>query len=138
MNPIEVAGCVILDDYARILLIHRNDGRRSHWELPGGKVERGETAEEAAVRELQEELGVDVRLIGALGSEIFEQGDATYRYNWFQAALTSGELHIVEADEYDDADYFELEDMPGLALSTNMLILYPKIYSGEISIDTNA
>ena len=138
METIELAGCVILDDYGRILLIHRSDVDQPHWELPGGKIEEDETAEEAAVRELKEELDVDVRLVGSLGSELLEQGNKVYKYNWFQAVIAQGIVKIMEAYEYDDADYFELEDMPSLALSTNMLVLYPKIYSGEISIDTSA
>ncbi|MBC7707723.1 NUDIX hydrolase [Polaromonas sp.] len=136
MNITELSGCVILDDYGRILLLHRNSGDTTHWELPGGKLERGETAEEAAVRELEEELGVNVRLVGALGSEIFEQDEQEYRYNWFQAVIEAGRLAILEPDEYDDFDYYELEDMPSLSLSTNMLILYPKIFSGEVSLES--
>ncbi|MDL2341908.1 MAG: NUDIX hydrolase [Patescibacteria group bacterium] len=136
MKQIELAGCVIVDDYGRILLLHRSSGKFTHWELPGGKIERDETAEEAAVRELAEELGVDVRLIGALGSDVFEQDEQAYHYHWFQAVIEGGELTIAEPDDYDDFDYFEIEDMPGLALSNNMLVLYPKIYNGEVSLET--
>lgn len=136
MKPIELAGCVILDDYGRILLIHRSGGN-ALWELPGGKVEDYEVAEDAAIRELSEELGVHVRLVGTLGSETFEQDEQYYQYHWFQAVVETGVLKIGEPDDFDDFDYFELEDMPSLALSTNMLILYPKIDSGEVSLDTS-
>ena len=135
MKPIYLAGCIILDDYGRLLLIHRREGEFGHWELPGGKIEDEETAEEAAVRELKEELDVDVNLIGALGSEVFEDGDFAVHYQWFQAVISGGRLRVVETDKHDDFDYFELEDLPSLALSTNMLVLYPKIYSGEVSLD---
>jgi ADP-ribose pyrophosphatase YjhB (NUDIX family) len=138
MKTIEIAGCVILDDYGRILLIHRSDAKEPHWELPGGKLETDETAEEAAVRGLREELDIDVRLVGSLGSELSEQGDRVYQYNWFQAVIAEGLLNIMDTHSHDDADYFDLEDMPSIALSNNMLILYPKIYSGEISIDSSA
>lgn len=137
MKPTELAGCVILNDYGQILLIHRSSGEYAHWELPGGKIEADEIAEVTAIRELKEELGVRVRLIGSLGSETFEQDERFYVYHWFQAVIESGELAIGEPDKFDDFDYFELEDMPSLALSTNMLILYPKIDSGEVSIDRN-
>ena len=135
MKPIQLAGCVIVDDYDRVLLIHRGTDRFTHWELPGGKIEPAETAEVAAVRELKEELGVDVWLVKALGNETFSEGETTYQYHWFQAVITSGELAIQEPEIFDDFDYVELEDMPSLALSSNMLILYPKIYSGEIALE---
>ena len=137
MKLIELAGCVILDEYGRMLLLHRSTGNFTHWELPGGKVERYETAEEAAVRELEEELSVQVRLTSSLGSDTFEEADQEYNYHWFQAVIEGGELSIAEPDNYDDFDFFELEDLPSLALSNNMLVLYPKIYSGEVSIDTS-
>ena len=138
MKPIELAGCVILDEYGQMLLLHRNDGERLQWEMPGGEMEDYETTEEAAVRELHEELGLEVRLIGSLGSGLFEHNEQTYKYNWFQAVITDGSPAIIETDLFDDFDYFEFEDMPSLALSENMLILYPKIYSGEISVDFQA
>ncbi len=127
----------MLDDYGRILLIHRSGGDSVHWELPGGKVEDYEVAEDAAIRELSEKLGVQVRLIGTLGSDTFEQDERYYQYHWFQAVVESGVLALGEPEDYDDFDYFELEDMPSLALSTDMLILYPKIDSGEVSLDTS-
>lgn len=126
---------MIVDGYDRILLLHRNTGQFQHWELPGGKVERGETAEAAAVRELQEELGIHVRLVKALGSEEFEDAHGQFRYYWFQAAITSGEPEVLEPGKFDDVDYFDLEDLLSLSLSANMQILLPKLASGEIVLD---
>jgi 8-oxo-dGTP diphosphatase len=129
-----LAGCVIVDEYGRILLLHRDAGDKSCWELPGGKVERDELPESAAVRELREELGVDVRLIRNLGSGEFEANDTEYIYHWFQAGIAAGEPELMEPDKFDDFDYFELEDMLGLALSGNMQVLLPKIASGEVAL----
>lgn len=135
MSPTILAGCVIVDDYDRILLLHRNTKQFQHWELPGGKVERGETAEAAAVRELEEELGVKVRLVKALGNEEFEDAHGHFRYYWFQAEIVGGEPEVQESDKFDDFDYFDLEDLLSLSLSANMQVLLPKLASAEIQLD---
>jgi 8-oxo-dGTP diphosphatase len=57
-----VAACVLLDGEGRILIAKRPQGRSlaGLWEFPGGKVEQGESPEHALVRELAEELGIDI------------------------------------------------------------------------------
>lgn len=58
-----VAAAVLVDRDGRILLAQRPEGKAMAglWEFPGGKIEQGETAEDALVRELHEELGIDTR-----------------------------------------------------------------------------
>ena len=57
-----VAACVLLDGEGRILIAKRPPARSlaGLWEFPGGKVEQGESPEHALVRELAEELGIDI------------------------------------------------------------------------------
>jgi 8-oxo-dGTP diphosphatase len=57
-----VAAAVLLDGEGRVLLAQRPQGKSlaGLWEFPGGKIEAGERPEAALVRELHEELGVDV------------------------------------------------------------------------------
>lgn len=132
----QLAGCVLLDDYGRMLLLHRSTEKSSQWELPGGKIEENELPEQAAVRELQEELGVEVRLTRALGVGEFEDGEREFAYTWFQAQIMGGEPQILEPETFDDFDYFDMEDLMGLALSANMTVLLAKIIDGSVALDS--
>ncbi len=57
-----VSACALVDVEGRVLLAQRPEGKSMAglWEFPGGKVEAGETPEETLIRELAEELGIDV------------------------------------------------------------------------------
>jgi 8-oxo-dGTP diphosphatase len=68
MKQIHVVAGVIRDARGRILLARRTQGRdlAGLWEFPGGKVEPGESPEDALVRELREELGIEARVGEAL------------------------------------------------------------------------
>jgi 8-oxo-dGTP diphosphatase len=69
-TPLRVVGAVIMDG-GLILACRRRPGKSSAglWEFPGGKVEPGETAEVALVRELREELDVEVAVAQLLHRE---------------------------------------------------------------------
>jgi 8-oxo-dGTP diphosphatase len=58
-----VAALALVDEDGRILLTQRPEGKpmAGLWEFPGGKVEAGETPEAALIREIREELGIELR-----------------------------------------------------------------------------
>ena len=62
-RPIPAASAVVINAANEVLLIQRgSEPYQGFWSLPGGAVEWGETLEEAAVREVREECGIDIRI----------------------------------------------------------------------------
>ena len=58
-----VVACALIDPDMRVLLAQRPEGKpmAGLWEFPGGKVDKGETPEQALIRELAEELGIETK-----------------------------------------------------------------------------
>ena len=79
-----VAAVVLVDTDGRVLLAQRPEGKQMAglWEFPGGKVDPGETPEAALIRELREELGIDVAA-SCLAPFTF----ASHRYADFQLLM---------------------------------------------------
>jgi 8-oxo-dGTP diphosphatase len=70
---VSVGGVVIFD--GRVALIRRgNEPRKGEWSIPGGKLELGETLLEGVRREVREEIGIDVEVVG-----LIEALDRVYR-----------------------------------------------------------
>ena len=63
IKTVLVVACALVDTDGRVLIAKRPQGRpmAGLWEFPGGKVEVGETPEAAMIRELAEELGIEVK-----------------------------------------------------------------------------
>ncbi|MBB4305569.1 8-oxo-dGTP diphosphatase [Rhodobium orientis] len=62
MNLLLVVACALIDVDGRVLIARRPEGKAlaGLWEFPGGKLEPGERPEDSLIRELNEELGIDI------------------------------------------------------------------------------
>lgn len=121
---IRLAGCVLRNDSGHIGLLHRHLSGFDWWELPGGKVEAGESDEEAAIRELFEELGVTITRTAPLGSALFTYGSREYRYIWYEALEFNGDPTLKEPEVFDEFRYFALPPDPSLTYSPNAKLLF--------------
>lgn len=127
-----LAGCAIIKD-GRILLIRRI--KTGWYELPGGKIEDGETAEETATREIKEELCVDINIISQLGQKDFSENGYTLSYTWFHADFFDNQQPTIgEPEKFDDLKFIELEKLKDFKLSPNMENFVGEMELNKISL----
>ncbi|HEY0540737.1 MAG TPA: (deoxy)nucleoside triphosphate pyrophosphohydrolase [Actinoallomurus sp.] len=112
MSSLVVGAAIIAD--GRLLAAQRSAPVElaGGWELPGGKVEPGETDEEALIRECREELGIEV----AVGQRVGEDWPlhTGYIMHVWTAAIADGEPTALEHSELRWLTEAELFDVPWL------------------------
>ena len=94
---VEVVAALIWDK-DKFLICQRpeNKARGLLWEYVGGKVEAGETKQEALIRECKEELDVTISVGDAFMDVIHEYPDITVHLTLFHAQIESGEIRLLE------------------------------------------
>ena len=99
---VEVSAAVLQRPDNSFLLAQRPPDKiwAGYWEFPGGKVEPGETPRHALVRELREELGIEVETAYPWITRVFTYPHATVRLNFFRVTSWSGELHPHEGQQF--------------------------------------
>ncbi len=98
--PVVVAAAVVIRD-GRVLLTRRAAGQHlaGMWEFPGGKLEDGESPEEALVRECREECGIDVEVAGILDVTHHRYPKKNVLLLFYRCGLRAGEVrHLQVAD----------------------------------------
>jgi 8-oxo-dGTP diphosphatase len=92
---VEVAVAVLQRQDGFFLMAQRPQDKayEGYWEFPGGKVEAGETPYHALVRELHEELGIEVETAYPWLTRVFTYPHATVRLNFFRVTRWQGEPH---------------------------------------------
>ncbi|MCR5118943.1 MAG: (deoxy)nucleoside triphosphate pyrophosphohydrolase [Lachnospiraceae bacterium] len=102
LKCIRVAAAVIrssIDGEARVFATARGYGEyKGWWEFPGGKLEAGETAEEALVREIREELAAKIRVLDLISTIEYDYPEFHLSMDCFWAEITEGEPVLKEAE----------------------------------------
>jgi 8-oxo-dGTP diphosphatase len=95
---IEVAVGLLIGPDARFLLTSRPTGKAyaGYWEFPGGKLESGESVEQALRRELQEEIGITIGPAEPWKVSLVDYPHALVRLHFCKVREWSGELHMRE------------------------------------------
>jgi 8-oxo-dGTP diphosphatase len=99
--PVDVAVGVLIDREDRFLLTSRPAGKvyAGYWEFPGGKVEAGESIEQALRRELHEELGISIGAVHAWKTELMDYPHARVRLHFCKVFAWQGEFEMREAQQ---------------------------------------
>lgn len=125
-HPAVTADCVIFgydDNNIKVLLIQRgNEPYKGHWAFPGGFMNIDETAEQCALRELEEETGLkDVKVeqfytFTDVNRDPRERVISIAYYGKIRLSNVKG------SDDADDAQWFSLDEIPNLAFDHDLVL----------------
>jgi mutator protein MutT len=101
VNRIEVAAAVIEKD-EKILITRRKSESHlgDYWEFPGGKRENGEDLESCLIREIREELGIDIRIGGEVLAIDYDYPDRKVALHFFRCEWKGGDLRPEGCQEF--------------------------------------
>jgi ADP-ribose pyrophosphatase len=111
-------GALIINNKDEVLLLKRTSKTRNSagfWAKPGGTVEFGEKVEDAVVREIKEELGVDIKIIKFLGfTDGYKkiEGQHWIAFNYL-AQIIKGEVKNLEPEKHEEVKWFSVRHLPG-------------------------
>ena len=110
-RDVTVVAAVIRDPGGRVLMTQRPEGRHMGglWEFPGGKIDRGEAPADALVRELEEELGIEIAVEQPLTFAVHEEPGLRILLLFYGARIVSGEPH---GHEGQGVEWVPITDLP--------------------------
>jgi 8-oxo-dGTP diphosphatase len=115
-------GAVVHDGDGRLLLVERgHDPHRGRWTLPGGRVEPGESLEQAVVREIREETGLDVRVGAVVGRVLIPAGDVQYDVVDFACTTVDPTAEPVAGDDAADVRFVDGAAMAELSCTPRLV-----------------
>lgn len=129
-KKIEVVAAVLVDGDKYFVAKRKDSGELAKkWEFPGGKIELNETKEEALIRELKEELKIDVEILKPLMTVNHEYNSFYLTLHAYLCKKTNGKIVLTEhldskwitVSEMNDLD-FAAADIPVIKLLEGIII----------------
>ena len=116
----KTARAVIIDDDKLLVFFRkkiRDNQEVTYYAIPGGHVEDDETLEETVVRELKEEMNLDIEILGYLGKLVVDNQEE----NYYHAKIASGSIQFggEELERNSDSNYYEIRWLPINELDTS-------------------
>lgn len=131
MKTIKVVAAVIcnsLKEKKRIFATAKGYGEfKGQWEFPGGKVEVGETSKQALVREIKEELEIDIKVGDLIDTIKYDYPTFHLSMDCFWCEIIQGELKLVEAEAARWLTKEELYDVQWLPADISLIAKIEKL-----------
>ncbi|MDY6228542.1 MAG: (deoxy)nucleoside triphosphate pyrophosphohydrolase [Clostridium sp.] len=109
MKVIEVVAAIIKKE-DKIFITRRSYGEfKDMWEFPGGKIEAGESKEEALIREIKEELELDINNLEYLATVDYDYPNFHLTMHCFICEICGGSLNL---NAHNDVKWALLEELP--------------------------
>jgi len=132
---VPAASAIVTDSEGRILLHRRSDN--DMWALPGGVMELGESLADCAVREVREETGLEVEVVGVVGvysdpKHVFAYDDGEVRQEFsicFECRVLDGDLAI--SDESKELRFVDRSAIANLPMVDNIRRRVTDYLNGE-------
>lgn len=126
MKTIEVVAAIIVKG-KKVFAIQRGYGEfKDGWEFPGGKIEQGESLEEALIREIREELDVDIKVGRLLETVEYDYPNFHLTMHCFICELLSEEIVL---KEHEDAKWLEEDELDSVDWLPADVSLIDKIFA---------
>ena len=132
MKTVNVVAAIICNDLSektKILATQRGYGDyKDGWEFPGGKIEEGETPQQALVREIKEEMGAEIEVHDLIDVIDYDYENFHLHMNCYWATVARGELRLLEHEaakwlglnELDSVDWLPADKIILPLIAENM------------------
>ena len=123
--PLTEVSCAVIMDGDRVLVTQRSE-HMPHplkWEFPGGKLLPGETPEGCLIREIREELGVEISVNKLLPSVRYRYSDSNIKLIPFVCSIRKGRIELKEHQDYYWVPRTQLESLDWLEADIEVLAL---------------
>ena len=128
MKTIEVAAAVIVDSFentTEVFATERGYGEfKGQWEFPGGKIEVGETPQQALIREIQEELTVKIKVGKLIDTIEYDYPKFHLNMKCFLCVIVDGDIILKEAE---DSKWLNKDELYGVKWLPADITLIDKI-----------
>lgn len=124
-SPICAVGAIVLHQGAILLVKRDHEPARGQWSLPGGRVRTGESLDEAVIREVREETGIDVSIDGLCGvaERIVrdDEGDIEFHYVILDYYATALATDVKPGDDAADVRWVPVDHLADLHLTAGLV-----------------